>query len=197
MLRKKYIFAIYVQLPRMAYHITSELSIGFDNGAKEDLQGIAQEQYKKEASNDYIHVDDVIDIEDEDIAIGRGADRVDVITKSIESIEEVWHKCLIKTEMKLEQVDETDDNDQVDKAKGTGVEDKDKAQGYVTHYGCVSHLPQCLIETAYGMIHEMHLQIFYDASEPESLQMIDLFYKSLENRPEESMRSLHEEVIKP
>jgi hypothetical protein len=183
--------------------IMAEVSIGFEDGAEEDLQGMVQEHQKTDA-NDYELVDDAIDIEDDDVTIVGGADRVDVITKSIESIEELWHKDLVKTEVKKEQAEETENEDCIDKPEGTGVEKTDKTQGYVTRYGRVSRPPQRLMETAYGVIHETYLQNFCDASECKSIQMIEttymmialLFQKAMENRPEEAMKALHEEVMK-
>jgi hypothetical protein len=83
-------------------------------------------------ANDYELKDNAIDIDDDDV-IFKGTDKVDVITKSIESIEEVWHRDLVKTEVEEEQRMEADDL--ADEPDGTGVERDDKPQGYVTRYG--------------------------------------------------------------
>jgi hypothetical protein len=111
--------------------ITVDTSIGFENGAKEDLQGMKTDHHKMDA-NDYELKDNAIDIDDDDV-IFKGTDKVDVITKSIESIEEVWHRDLVKTEVEEEQRMEADDL--ADEPDGTGVERDDKPQGYVTRYG--------------------------------------------------------------
>jgi hypothetical protein len=64
--------------------ITVDMSIGFGDGAKEDLQGMIKDHHKMDV-NDYDLKYDAIDIDDDDVTI-MGTDRVDVIMKSIESI---------------------------------------------------------------------------------------------------------------
>lgn len=87
--------------------ITSEATIGFEDGAEEDLEGIVHKPYNKATSAEYNLFDDAIDSNDDDDDINGGAEKVDLITKSIKSIEEVWHKDLAKTQVKQEQDEET------------------------------------------------------------------------------------------
>ncbi len=91
--------------------ITSEATIGFEDGAEDDLEGIVHKPYNKATSADYNLLDDAIDSnDDDDDDINGGAEKVDLITKSIKSIEEVWHKDIAKTQVKQEQGEETETN---------------------------------------------------------------------------------------
>jgi hypothetical protein len=94
-----------------------------------------------------------------------------LVTKSIESIEEVWNEHSVTHEEQLMQPI-AENIKQEEK-----VEHNEAAKFYVTWSGYISLPPQHLIEEAYGLLNEAYLQNFYDARDEMVKQTVEMAYE--------------------
>jgi hypothetical protein len=110
-----------------------------------------------------------------------------------ESVEDAWDDLYITQELLEEEV--------IPEIPEVQVQ-PDTQQLYVTRSGSVSRPPNCLLETAYAVIREMYQQNFCDERDDVENGIVEctydmkalLFQKALEQKPEEAMKALREEV---
>jgi hypothetical protein len=134
--------------------------------------------------------------EDDEVQIIGGDDRQTVVMQAIKSVEEAWNdKVIVKEEENTEDL----------KMGAPELPMPEQPKGlYMTRSGRISRPQDHLIETAYAVIHETYMHNFSEAIDDAIKATVEctyamkalLFQKALEDKPEEAMKALREEVLK-
>jgi hypothetical protein len=188
--------------------IDPNASIGFEDGADDNLREISRGIDKDKNVSENVAATELVEDnnEEDEVQIIGDREKVDVIMQSIDSLEEVWHKNAVKTEVKEEiNAEEHDEEERGEEStERTQRADPLESGAYVTRSGRVSRPPQRLIETSYAVLKEVYRNNFSDMDNTEIKETIEvtymmkvlLFQKAVSQRPEEAMMALTEEVTK-
>jgi hypothetical protein len=157
--------------------IDPNASIGFEDGADDNLREISRGIDKDENVSENVAATELVEDnnEEDEVQIIGDSKKVDVIMQSIDSLEEVWHKNAVKTEAKEEiKAEEHDEEERGEEStERTQRADPLESGAYVTRSGRVSRPPQRLIETSYAALKEVYRNNFSDIDYTEVKKTIN------------------------
>jgi hypothetical protein len=181
--------------------INPEANISFKDGEETQSNHNLHDLIDQIEAQDVTVVEDDEAVEIDDPIDGIGdKDKQTTVMQSIKSVKEAWDDNDYYP-VKVEKIE--DESTMQVEAQLEQIEPQSSGQ-YITRYGQVSRPPNRLIETAYVILKEMSDNNCNHDPDGYAKQTIEctyamkalLFQKAMQEKPEEAMKALREEVLK-